>query len=101
MTIYGWFYFGGDDIGFRGAPSGYFGESSAGTFNPSWYLNDLGTMYKRVSSLILIFEQCYLLVIFQNASLLVKFKYEKLLPGFLLHTFLICSGTIVHTCLQH
>ena len=39
----------GNYIGFRGAPSGYFGESSAGTFNPSWYLNDLGTMYKRVS----------------------------------------------------
>ena len=38
---------------FRGAPSGYFGESSAGTFNPSWYLNDLGTMYKRVTFLIL------------------------------------------------
>ena len=38
---------------FRGAPSGYFGESSAGTFNPSWYLNDLGTMYKRVAFLIL------------------------------------------------
>ena len=43
------FTFDGNDICFRGAPSGYFGESSGGTFNPSWYLNDLGTMYKRVS----------------------------------------------------
>ena len=82
----------GNYIGFRGAPSGYFGESSAGTFNPSWYLNDLGTMYKRVSCLILIFEECYLSVIFQNASMLGNLKYGKLLPGFLPHTFPIFQG---------
>ena len=58
-------------------------------------------MYKRVSCLILIFEECYLSVIFQNASIRGNLKYGKLLPGFLPHTFLIFSGTFLHTCLQH
>ena len=73
-------YFGGNgvyfvwkenDIVFRGAPSGYFGESSAGTFNPSWYLNDLGTMYKRVSCLI--FKECYHPIIFRNNMIFLFF----------------------------
>ena len=63
-----WFFF------FRGAPSGYFGESSAGTFNPSWYLNDLGTMYKRVGLLILTF--CSVQICWNTPLYACRFNFQ-------------------------
>ena len=112
-----WFFF------FRGAPSGYFGESSAGTFNPSWYLNDLGTMYKRVGLLILTF--CSVQICWNTPLYACRFNFQDpahfsrepssflLMPpmlskftfsGTLFHpcfSSLLFSGTLLHPCLQH
>ena len=98
-----WFFF------FRGAPSGYFGESSAGTFNPSWYLNDLGTMYKRVGLLILTF--CSVQICWNTPLYACRFNFQDpahfsrepsmflLMPPIL--SKLTFSGTLLHPCLQH
>ena len=105
-----WFFF------FRGAPSGYFGESSAGTFNPSWYLNDLGTMYKRVGLLILTF--CSAQICWNTPLYACRFNFQDpahfsreppthAFHAFKVHIFrdplsslLTFSGTMFHPCLH-